>query len=96
MNDSGLKKQDNEAGLPSCGRTSTQTNAKVIHNNNQIINNQSQYGIEWEPYVEHGVAKLRPKKQLTKDSFSPAAQEMAAVIYGLNDTNTPELKARGI
>ena len=60
-----------------------------------MINNQSQYAIEWEPYFEHGVAKLRPKQQLTKDSFSPAAQEMAAVIYGLNDTNTPESKARG-
>ena len=61
-----------------------------------MINNQSQYGIEWEPYFEHGVAKLRPKQQLPKDSFSPAAQEMAAVIYGLNDTNTPEHKDRGI
>ena len=53
-----------------------------------MINNQSQYGIEWEPYVEHGVAKLWPKKPLTKNSFSPAAQEMAAVIYGLDGTNT--------
>ena len=61
-----------------------------------MINNQSQYGIEWEPYVEHGVVKLRPKKQLTKDSFSPAAQEMADVIYGLNDTNTPASKSRGV
>ena len=61
-----------------------------------MINNQSQYGFEWEPYFEHGVAKLRPKQQLTKDSFPPAAQEMAAVIYGLNDTNTPEHKDRGI
>ena len=61
-----------------------------------MINNQSQYGIEWELYVEHGVAKLRPKKQLTKDSFSPAAQEMAAVIYGLNDTNTSASKSRGV
>ena len=63
--------------------------------NNQMINNQSQYAIEWEPYVEHGVVKLRPKQQLTKDSFSPAAQEMAAVIYRLNDTNTPEHKDIG-
>ena len=61
-----------------------------------MINNQSQYGIEWEPYVEHGVAKLRPKQQLTKDSVSPAVQEMAAVIYGLDATNTPEHKDRGI
>ena len=60
-----------------------------------MINNQSQYGIEWELYVEHGVAKLRPKKQLTKDSFSPAAHDMAAVIYGLDGTNTPELQTRG-
>ena len=52
--------------------------------------------LEFEPYVEHGVAKLRPKQQLTKDSFSPATQEMAAVIYGLNDTNTPASKSRGI
>ena len=61
-----------------------------------MINNQSQYGIEWEPYVEHGVAKLRPKKQLTKNSFPPAVQGMASFIYGLNDTKTPEFKARGV
>ena len=61
-----------------------------------MINNQSHNDIEWEPYVEHGVSKLRPKKPLTKDSFPPAAQEMAAVIYGLNDTNTPASKSRGI
>ena len=60
------------------------------------MNNKTYQQLEFEPYVEHGVAKLQPKKQLIKDSFSPAAQEMAAVIYGLNATNTPELKARGI
>ena len=60
------------------------------------MNNKTYQQLEFEPYVEHGVAKLRPKKQLVKDSFSPAAQEMAAVIYGLNDTNTPEHKDRGI
>ena len=60
------------------------------------MNNMTCKQLEWEPYVENGVAKLRPKQQLTKDSFSPAAQEMAAVIYGLNDTNTPEHKDRGI
>ena len=46
------------------------------------MNNKTYQQLEFEPYVEHGVAKLRPKQQLTKDSFSPAAQEMAAVIYG--------------
>ena len=60
------------------------------------MNNKTYQQLEFEPYVEHGVAKLRPKKQLTKDSFSPAAREMAAVIYGLNDTNTPASKSRGI
>ena len=60
------------------------------------MNNKTYQQLEFEPYIEHGVAKLRPKKQLTKDSFSPAAQEMAAVTYGLNDTNTPEHKDRGI
>ena len=60
------------------------------------MNHNTYKQLEFEPYVEHGVAKLRPKQQLTKDSFSPAAQEMAAVIYGLNDTNTPEHKDRGI
>ena len=60
------------------------------------MNHKTYKQLEFEPHVEHGVAKLRPKKQLTKDSFSPAAQEMAAVIYGLNDTNTPEHKDRGI
>ena len=52
------------------------------------MNNKTYQQLEFEPYVQHGVAKLRPKKQLTKDSFSPAAQEMAAVIYGLDGTNT--------
>lgn len=33
---------------------------------NQMINNQNHNGIEWEPYVEHGVAKLRPKKNLQR------------------------------
>ncbi len=61
------------------------------------MNNKTYQQLEFEPYVEHGVAKLRPKQQLTKDSFSPAGQEMAAVIYGLNDTNTPASKSsRGI
>ena len=60
------------------------------------MNKKTYKQLEMEPYVEHGVAKLRPKKQLTKDSFSPAAQEMAAVIYGLNDTNTTASKSRGV
>ena len=60
------------------------------------MNNKTYQQLEFEPYVEHGVAKLRPKQQLTKDSFSPAAQEAAAVIYGLDGTNTPEHKDRGI
>ena len=60
------------------------------------MNNKAYQQLEFEPYVEHGVAKLRPKKQLTNDSFSPAAQEMAAVIYGLNNGNTPASKSRGI
>ena len=51
------------------------------------MNKKTYQQLEFEPYVEHGVAKLRPKQQLTKDSFSPATQEMAAVIYGLSDTN---------
>ena len=59
------------------------------------MNNKTYQQLEFEPYVEHGVAKLRPKKQLANDSFSPAAQEMAAFIYGLNDTNTPEHKDIG-
>ena len=60
------------------------------------MNNKTYQQLEFEPFVEHGVDKLRPKKQLTKDSFPPAVQEMAAIIYGLDATNTPELKARGI
>ncbi len=60
------------------------------------MNKKTYKQLEMEPYVEHGVAKLRPKKQLAKDSFSPAAQEMAAVIYGLNDTNTTASKSRGV
>jgi len=58
--------------------------------------NKMNYQLEMEVFVRHGVAKLRPKKPLSKDSFPAAAQEMAAVIYGLNDTNTPELKSRGV
>ena len=61
------------------------------------MNNKTYQQLEFEPYVEHGVAKLRPKQQLMKDSFSPAGQEMATVVYGLNDTNTPASKSsRGI
>ena len=36
------------------------------------MNNKTYKQLEFEPLVEHGVAKLRPKKQLTKDSFPPA------------------------
>ena len=60
------------------------------------MNNKTYQQLEFEPYVEHGVAKLRPKKQLTKDSFPPAVQEMASFIYELNDTKTPEFKTRGV
>ena len=38
VNSSGLKKQGNEAGLPTCGKTSTQTNAKVLHQDNERTN----------------------------------------------------------
>ena len=59
------------------------------------MNKKTYQQLEFEPYVEHGVAKLRPKQQLTKDSLPPDVQEIAAIIYELNDTNTPELKTRG-
>ena len=49
-----------------------------------------------EIYTEAGQVKLRVKQPITKDMFPEEAQEMAAVIYRLNDTNTPELKSRGI
>ena len=37
-NVSGLKKHDIEAGYPTCDKTSIQTNAKVLHQDNERTN----------------------------------------------------------
>ena len=81
---------------------STQRNAKVLHQDK--LQNQSQQQMynkmnqlsQPEIYIEAGQVKLRFKHSITKDMFPEEAQEMAEVIYRLNDTNTPELKSRGI
>ena len=38
------------------------------------MNNKTYQQLEFEPYVEHGVAKLRYKQTLTKEMFPEEAQ----------------------
>ena len=44
------------------------------------MNNKTYQQLELEPYVEHGVAKLRYKEPLTKDMFPEEAQDLAEVL----------------
>ena len=47
------------------------------------MNNKTYKQLEFEPYVEHGVAKLRFKAKPTKNLFPAEAQEMATLIFKL-------------
>lgn len=42
--------------------------------------------LEFEPYFENGVAKLRPKQELTKDPFLPDAHELLPIFAGLTQS----------
>ena len=43
--------------------------------------------LEFEPYVEHGVAKLRYKEPLTKDMFPEEAQDLAEALTKASQEN---------
>ena len=44
------------------------------------MNKKTYQQLEFEPYVEHGVAKLRYKEPLTKDMFPEEAQDLAETL----------------
>ena len=44
------------------------------------MNKKTYQQLEFEPYVEHGVAKLRYKEPLTKDMFPEEAQDLAEAL----------------
>ena len=48
------------------------------------MNNMTYKQLEFEPYVEHGVAKLRYKQPITKDMFPEEAQDLAEAAIKAN------------
>ena len=44
------------------------------------MNKKTYQQLEFEPYVEHGVVKLRYKEPLTKDMFPEEAQNLAEAL----------------
>ena len=44
------------------------------------MNKKTYQQLEMEPYVEHGVAKLRYNEQLTKEMFPEEAQDLAEAL----------------
>ena len=48
------------------------------------MNKKTYQQLEFEPYVEHGVAKLRYKQPITKDMFPEEAQDLAEAIIKAN------------
>ena len=44
------------------------------------MNNKTYQQLEFEPYVEHGVAKLRPKQQPLTRMFQEEAQDLAEAL----------------
>ena len=44
------------------------------------MNNKTYQQLEFEPYVEHGLAKLRYKQPLTKEMFQEEAQDLAEAL----------------
>ena len=44
------------------------------------MNKKTYQQLEFEPYVEHGVAKLRYKQPLTKEMFPEEAQDLAEAL----------------
>ena len=49
------------------------------------MNHKTYKQLEFEPYVEHGVAKLRYKEPLAKEMFAEEAQELAEAIIAANE-----------
>lgn len=44
------------------------------------MNKKTYQQLEFEPYVEHGVAKLRYKEPLTTEMFPEEAQDLAEAL----------------
>lgn len=51
------------------------------------MNKKTYKQLEFEPYVEHGVAKLRYKQPITKDMFPEEAQELAEAVIKANENS---------
>ena len=51
------------------------------------MNHNTYKQLEFEPYVEHGVAKLRYKEPLTKDMFPEEAQDLAEALIKASKGN---------
>ena len=51
------------------------------------MTNKTYKQIELEPYVEHGVAKLRYKQPITKDMFPEETQELAEAMIKASQKN---------
>ena len=49
------------------------------------MNKKTYQQLEFEPYVEHGVAKLRYKQPITKDMFPEEAQDLAEGFIKANE-----------
>ena len=49
------------------------------------MNNKTYQQLEFEPYVEHGVAQLRYKEPLTKEMFAEEAQDLAEAIIATDE-----------
>ena len=49
------------------------------------MNNKTYQQLEIEPYIEHGVAKLRYKQPITRDMFAEEAQELAEAMIKANE-----------
>ena len=52
------------------------------------MNKKTYQQLKFEPYVEHGVAKLRYKEPLTKDMFPEEAQDLAEALTKASQENS--------
>ena len=51
------------------------------------MNHNTYKQLEFEPYVEHGVAKLRYKQPITKDMFPEETQELSEAMIKASQKN---------
>ena len=72
--------------LLACQSRNDQSPPKKTNNKKSVKNNQNHPG--WETYIERGAVKVRPKKSLGEMLFGGQ--------LSLEDTNTPESKAKGV